>query len=291
MNKINENEQGKKCFIITPIGNENSDIFRKAKGVIENVVKPVLNTYGFDDIKPAYEINISGMINTQIINRIVNDDLVVVNLTGNNPNVMYELAIRHAIAKPIIHICEKGTVLPFDIKDSRTIFFENDMLGAEELKKSFCDFLNQIDYQYEYKDNPIYNACRLGYILKESKNTEKETEIQLLVDILNGVMELKKKSKISTIYDEGFIGLDEEYTMNEFIWDIENVDKVLIKNMEILKEKMRVYELAKMWKVQSRMIELICRMIGKGVTTHMAVIEKKDIKKISDFICTCSFGD
>lgn len=44
-------EQGKKCFIITPIGNDGSDIFRKAKGVIDSVIKPVLQRNGFDDIK------------------------------------------------------------------------------------------------------------------------------------------------------------------------------------------------------------------------------------------------
>ncbi len=34
--------QGKKCFIITPIGNNGSDIFRKAQGVIESVINPIL---------------------------------------------------------------------------------------------------------------------------------------------------------------------------------------------------------------------------------------------------------
>ena len=105
------------CFIITPIGDEKSTIFRKAKGVIDSVIKPVLELNGFSDIKPAYEINVSGMITTQIINRIINDDLVIANLTGTNPNVMYELCLRHVVAKPIIHICENRTTLPFDIKD------------------------------------------------------------------------------------------------------------------------------------------------------------------------------
>ena len=43
----------KKCFIITPIGDEGSNTFRKAKGVIESAIKPVLQENGFDDIKPA----------------------------------------------------------------------------------------------------------------------------------------------------------------------------------------------------------------------------------------------
>ena len=46
----------KRCFIITPIGDERSETFRMAKGVIESVIKPVLERNGFEDIKPAYEI-------------------------------------------------------------------------------------------------------------------------------------------------------------------------------------------------------------------------------------------
>ncbi|TGX96243.1 hypothetical protein E5357_16805 [Hominisplanchenecus murintestinalis] len=68
--KEQEEKQEKKCFIITPIGDSNSVIFRKAKGVIESVIRPVLQKNGFNDIKAAYEINISGMITTQIINDI-----------------------------------------------------------------------------------------------------------------------------------------------------------------------------------------------------------------------------
>ena len=78
-------EEQKKCFIITPIGNDGSETFRMAKGVIESVIKPVLERNGFEDIKPAYEILESGMIGNQIVDRIVNDDLVIANLTGNNP--------------------------------------------------------------------------------------------------------------------------------------------------------------------------------------------------------------
>lgn len=148
----------KKCFIITPIGEENSIIFRKARGVIESVIKPVLTDFGFDDIKPAYEIAESGLIGNQIIDRIINDDLVVANLTGNNPNVMYELAVRHVLAKPIIHICENGTKLMFDVSGSRTIFYNDDMLGTEELKSKLVEFVNEIDYSKECKNNPICNG-------------------------------------------------------------------------------------------------------------------------------------
>ena len=178
-------EEQKKCFIITPIGNDGSETFRMAKGVIESVIKPVLERNGFEDIKPAYEILESGMIGNQIVDRIVNDDLVIANLTGNNPNVMYELAIRHAAAKPIIHICEDGTKLPFDIKDSRTIFYKNDMLGTKELIEDLECFVKEVDYKKEYIDNPIYNGIRIGRILKDLAENGEGNVAQLLQQIIN----------------------------------------------------------------------------------------------------------
>lgn len=180
-------DSNKKCFIITQIGSEESSTFRKAKGVIESVIKPVLQKYNFMDIKPSYEIMESGMIGNQIIDRIINDDLVVANLTGNNPNVMYELAIRHATAKPIIHICEKGTILPFDIKDSRTIFYTDDMYGTQELKTDFEKFVGNMDLYRYYKNNPIHNKYNLQIL------TEKSSNLQLFDNVLIPRISLQEK--------------------------------------------------------------------------------------------------
>lgn len=225
-------EQRRKCFIITPIGNESSEIFRKAKGVIDSVIKPVLEKYGFDDIKPAYEIVESGMISNQIIDRIINDDLVVANLTGNNPNVMYELAIRHAVAKPIIHICENGTVLPFDIKDNRTIFYADDMLGVQELNTGLQNFITQINYLDEYRDNPIYNAMKNGNLFRSMNDEGRETEATLLQTILNEVSSLKVNN--STVINNY---VDEDKGYFEIMVNLYNTPKDIISKFEKIIEK------------------------------------------------------
>lgn len=175
----------KTCFIITPIGNSNSAIYRHINGVIRSVIRPCLEKAGFTKIKAAHEINELGSINTQVITSILDADLVVANLTGTNPNVMYELCLRHAIAKPVIHICEAGTDLPFDIKDSRTIFYRNDMLGVDELKEALETMLREIDYTKDYKDNPIYNARAIDSIMKEDGG---ENSTSVIMSILNKVM-------------------------------------------------------------------------------------------------------
>jgi hypothetical protein len=283
--KEQEEKQEKKCFIITPIGDSNSVIFRKAKGVIESVIRPVLQKNGFNDIKAAYEINISGMITTQIINRIIDDDLVIVNLTGNNPNVMYEMCLRHVVAKPIIHICENGTILPFDIKDSRTIFYENDMLGVSELKESLKRFLVEIDYGVDYSDNPIYTAYKFGNLLKMSNGTEKETGIKLLLDILDSISDLKSETNINISENTGVISINEEYTVSEFVNELKHVDKNKVADESLYRNKMRVYELAKEWNTYSKVIVAVGDLLGIKLNSSQSSLEKSEIQRIAKYIC------
>ena len=82
-----------------------------------------------------HHVNEPGSISTQIIDRILNADLVVADLTDHNPNVMYELAVRHAARKPVVQIIQKGQKLPFDISQQRTISLDHkDMDSVEEAK-------------------------------------------------------------------------------------------------------------------------------------------------------------
>lgn len=174
--------KNKKCFIITPIGGGDSQIRRSTDGLINTVIRPLLEKdFEFETIVAAHEINASGSINNQIMKKILFDDLVIANLTGVNPNVMYEVAVRHATLKPIIHICEVGTKLPFDIIDQRTIFYKNDMLGVKELREDLTLMITQALKEEQFLDNPIYNASQSKVFIDSiSENPEKNFEKYLL---------------------------------------------------------------------------------------------------------------
>ena len=160
-----EKADRKQCFIITPIGDKDSTVRRETDGLIESVIIPVLDELGFDS-KPAHKLDISGSITKEIIDRILNDDLVIANLTGLNPNVMYELAVRHAKRKPVISLAQKGTKLPFDIQDQYTILYENDMKGVEELKEELDSAVQHVMQLEEEKiSNPIYDSISFNLIL------------------------------------------------------------------------------------------------------------------------------
>jgi hypothetical protein len=61
-----------------------------------SIVAPAAEACGYDTIR-ADQIAKPGIITSQVIQHLLDDPLVVADLTGWNPNVFYELAIRHAI--------------------------------------------------------------------------------------------------------------------------------------------------------------------------------------------------
>ena len=68
----------------------------------------------------------------------------VADLHGANPNVYYELAIRHTAHLPVVLIAETGDELPFDIANMRTIFFDHhDLTSAAEAKDQITDQMRQ----------------------------------------------------------------------------------------------------------------------------------------------------
>jgi hypothetical protein len=122
------------CFVIAPIGNEHAPdgsaellAFEENLEIYEKVILPACARHGIVPIR-ADGIADSGEINEQICRHVLQDDIVIADLTGGNANVTYELGIRHLTGKPIIYIGEHGQ-LPFDLSLIRTIMFKRSRSG------------------------------------------------------------------------------------------------------------------------------------------------------------------
>lgn len=152
----------KSCFVITPIGDENTAIRRHIDGIIDQAIIPAIGDEF--EIKVSHREYEIGSINDRVIQNVYDSDLVVANLTGLNPNVMFEIAIRYSFGKPAIVIAEKGTKLPFDIVDENTIFYINDPAGAAELKENIKKFVQKIDWsKCEY--GPVFAAIKNAAVI------------------------------------------------------------------------------------------------------------------------------
>lgn len=171
----------KTCFVITPTGDDDSPTRRAADGVIAAVIKPVLSKLKYEPVVP-HEMTSPGSITLQVIRQILETDMVIANLTGLNPNVMYKLAIRHAARKPVVAIVERGIRLPFDLAEERTVFYTNDMLGVTDLTSKLEDII--LAAQSDDKpDNPIYRAVERSIMQEVARDDFQK----LVADRLNQI--------------------------------------------------------------------------------------------------------
>lgn len=97
-NTTKKAQQQKSCFVIMPFsdpeGYDNGH-FRK---VYEQIIKPAVEDAGYK----AYRVDengVSDLITTKIFKAILDCDMAICDLSSRNPNVLYELGIRHAMEK------------------------------------------------------------------------------------------------------------------------------------------------------------------------------------------------
>jgi hypothetical protein len=176
----------KLCFVIAPIGEPDSEIRKRSDVVLKHIIHPAVSIKSYKAIR-ADQISEPGIITTQIIQHIIEDPLVMADLTGKNPNVFYELAIRHALRKPYIQLIQKGERIPFDIAAIRTI--EVDHKDLESVDSAKSEIIKQIDTMERNEcdiDSPISVAVDLE-MLRQSGNPEQRQ----LVDVLAAVGELR----------------------------------------------------------------------------------------------------
>jgi hypothetical protein len=147
-------ESKKKCFVICPFGSVDSDV-RKRSDYVYKIICQALEPKGYR-CNRTIDDPMGGPIGNQIMGDIRKSDLVIADLTSLNPNVMYELAIRHVTGRPYIHLIERGTKIPFDISMMNYIEIEPDFdrgsealhlidaIGAqvEKIESGDCDFAN-----------------------------------------------------------------------------------------------------------------------------------------------------
>lgn len=147
----------KVCFVICPIGDKGTDTRKRSNLAYEYIIKPVVEKFKYKLIRADF-IKESGVITSQIIDQIVDSSLVIADLSDYNPNVFYELAIRHTVKKPYIQMIKSGQEIPFDITGMRTISFDIDLESAHNAKKELFNQIKSIEDNNFKPDNPITSA-------------------------------------------------------------------------------------------------------------------------------------
>lgn len=177
----------KQCFFIGPM----KDMGRLL-AFRDNVLVPLFKPYGFAVGTPdAGEI---GNVMKQVLLGLEQADILIADITNNNPNVMYELGIYHAFGKPYLVIKEDVTekdifLTPFDIAEFRyhVINFKDSNAAQQQLKPLIQNIIGQID-KIDWFGNPVtdfYNSpvAEIPTAIGLFKNYRKNFLEMLLPDI------------------------------------------------------------------------------------------------------------
>lgn len=126
----NSNNQSSKCFVVMPFGikpfGDGSGGTYDFDKVYRVIIKRAIRQAGMEPIRADEGIG-SKIIHTEMFKDLRDQHVVLADLSLNNPNVFYELGIRHVMASGgTVLMCQEGSNLPFDVRLSRCIFYKYD---------------------------------------------------------------------------------------------------------------------------------------------------------------------
>lgn len=207
---MNKQEKEKICFVIAPIGEEGSEARRRSDQILKHIMIPAAKECGYETVR-ADTISEPGMITSQVIQHLVEDALVIADLTGRNPNVFYELAVRHAIKKPCVQVIQIGEPIPFDVAQSRTIQVDHhDLDSVARCISELVKQIHSVEKNPSDVDTPISVAIDLQSLRQSENPLEKSSAeiISMLQDLRSMVGELSetsfRRAKISPAFLDEF---------------------------------------------------------------------------------------
>jgi tetratricopeptide (TPR) repeat protein len=112
-------------FVIMPFHEDFDDVYHIIKDSghqVERDRSVTISTLRADEITEP------GRISLQVTESIKSADLIIADITGNNPNVMYELGYAHALEKTVVLLTQSVKDSPFDVKDFRQVTYERSKL-------------------------------------------------------------------------------------------------------------------------------------------------------------------
>jgi nucleoside 2-deoxyribosyltransferase len=115
-----------KCFIIMPFG------IQDLEDLYNEFILPVLDACKLECAR-GDDIFGSNVVMEDVKAAISTADLVIADLSGQNPNVFYEVGIAHTLGKPVLLLSQSIEDVPFDLRHRRVLPYEYTPIGCKRL--------------------------------------------------------------------------------------------------------------------------------------------------------------
>jgi tetratricopeptide (TPR) repeat protein len=150
------------CYVSMPFGkkaNENFEII-DFDDIYYNVLKKAVESIGIECHR-ADELDLAAVIHEGIFQEIISSDIMIADITNNNPNVIYELGLRHAL-RPYGTITLHSTTspLPFNLSFMHAMTYPLQdgripLKDAQIIQQQIVSAIERISLKSEV-DSPVY---------------------------------------------------------------------------------------------------------------------------------------
>lgn len=236
----------KKVFVIMPFQDEYFEVYEMLKSEFKD-------EYEFSN---ANDEGNPQNIMKDVIQPIYEADIVLADLTGLNPNVMYELGLAHSFNRKTIVITQDDlNTLPFDLKQYR----------AKDYSTHFKKFADLIEYLRRILRGAVDNSVSFG---------------NPVTDFLNDAhIDFSKLCKSQE--EDSFVEIGEAGYL-DFLADIETDTSELSNSIQAISNDMRAMNIS-VNRTNSE-IDRVNKIGGSGTASFV----RKEVKKASSAIDTFS---
>lgn len=153
-----------KCFVIMPFGNPSvdPDEAHRLDQIYSQWIQPTVEAVpvpgeagAFLSCHRADRESRTGEIISHIVEHLVSAEIVIADLSGRNPNVFYELGVRHTVANGTILIADSIEDVPFDLRGLRAIQYKYDPEQMLRFAEELTAALRGIVSERGRIDNPV----------------------------------------------------------------------------------------------------------------------------------------
>lgn len=206
MNKPKSGEaKSKACFVIMPISDMDGYDSGHFSRVYEHLIKPACENAGYTPIR-ADEVASSNYIVIDILSKIVESELVLCDLSGRNPNVLYELGIRQAFNLPTVLIKDIKTNKIFDIQGLRYTEY-NQALRIDSVQQQIADIEKSIRETEKAKGKDINSLVQLLGLKPATlpSQVELSNETSVVLSAINDLSKRMSSLEQTELLDNPFI--------------------------------------------------------------------------------------
>ncbi len=251
----------KKCFVIMPFSKAYSLTKEQWTEVFTHTIKPAVEDCGLGYECERYEFRRANIIK-DILQEINSANIVIADLTGSNPNVLWELGVRHTLSKRTILIAQDKRFLPSDLQDYPIITYKYQQTPTEvsKFKQEISDKLKDIEADPEKSDSPVADFLQLKNIdiltYEKSSNLKKISALiselsynidktDVILNHLNTAQEERKKEEKKRFFSAArlcntslelllttqYISLPQQ--MSEFSYVVNQIIALINRNLDM----------------------------------------------------------